>query len=465
MQRRELDVTVSVGLILLAALSSGAAAQGALSPGYRKWALTPPMGWNSYDAFGDSVTEAEVMANASYMKRHLLSHGWTYVVVDYRWYDPGAHDNNPSARKGAELAMDEFGRLLPAPNRFPSNADGPGFGPLADRLHSMGLKFGIHVMRGIPRIAVKANLPIEGTGFHAWDACSFSICPWNPDMFGVDATAPAGRAYYDSIFRLYASWGVDFVKVDDLSSPYQKDEIHAIRDAIDKCGRSIVFSTSPGETPVDQADDISTHANMWRISGDFWDNWGSLDHAFDLGAAWHGHGGPGRWPDFDMLAVGKIGIRSVDGPRMSRFTHDEQLTLLTLWALGPSPLMLGANLPDNDDWTTALMTNDEMLSVDQDALGEQGTRVSQRNGAEVWVKELKDGSKAIGLFNRGNASQTVTLTWADAGLAGKQTLHDIWGHKDLGSFDLTFAVPVTAHGVLFLKASATTPAQEKAATL
>ena len=456
MQPQPLGAVLGLGLIFLATPSAWTSAQDAPAPNYLKWAATPPMGWNSYDAFGDSVTEAEVMANAVYIEHHLLPHGWKYVVVDYRWYDPGAHDNNPNGRKGAELAMDRFGRVLPAPNRFPSNVDGEGYKPLADRLHAMGLKFGIHIMRGIPRVAVKANLPIEGTAFHAWDACSFNICPWNPDMFGVDATAPAGRAYYDSIFRLYASWGVDFVKVDDLSNPYEKDEIHSIRDAIDKCGRPIVFSTSPGETPVDQAGDIRTHANMWRISNDFWDRWGLLNQTFDLAAAWHGHGGPGHWPDFDMLAVGKIGIRSVDQPRMTRFTHDEQLTLFSLWALGPSPLMVGANLPDNDDWTTALLTNDEMLRVNQDPLGRQGARVSQRSGAEVWVKELQDGSKAIGLFNRSDVSQTVTLTWAAAGLTGKQTLHDIWRHKDLGSFDQTFASPVPAHGVVFLCAKAAT---------
>ena len=170
---------------------------------------------------------------------------------------------------------------MPAPNRFPSAADGKGFKPLADQIHAMGLKFGIHVMRGIPRQSVKANTPIEGSEFKAADAANTgNICPWCPDMFGVDAAKPAGQAWYDSIVRLYAAWGVDFIKVDDLSSPYSTREIEAIRRAIDRCGRAIVFSTSPGETPVSEAAHVETHANMWRISGDFWDNWDALNHNF-----------------------------------------------------------------------------------------------------------------------------------------------------------------------------------------
>ncbi len=376
------------------------------APAYWKFAATPPMGWNSYDAFGDSVTEDEFLSNARYQKEHLLKHGWNYVVVDYRWYDPGAFDNNPNGRAGAELSADNFGRLLPATNRFPSAADGKGFKALADQIHEMGMKFGIHVMRGIPRQAVRANTPIEGSDFKAADAANTNNkCGWCPDMFGVDAAKPAGQAWYDSIVRLYAAWGVDFIKVDDLSSPYSEKEIEAIRNAIDKCGRAIVFSTSPGATPVNMGDHVQSHANMWRISGDFWDEWKSLDHNFDLLAAWQGHAGPGHWPDADMIPLGRIGKRSVGGNRATRFTKDEQITMMSLWALGPSPLMLGMNMPENDEWTESLLTNDEVLAVNQDVLGKQGIRVSQTYGLEVWAKDLSGGAKAVGLFNRGSVSQ------------------------------------------------------------
>lgn len=442
------------GLVALLLAAAPGNTRAADATNYYNWAITPPMGWNSYDAYGDSVTEAEVLTNATYLHEKLASHGWQYVVVDYRWYDPGAHNNYPNSRKGAALTMDAYGRLLPSPNRFPSAANGQGFKPLADQLHALGLKFGIHIMRGIPRLAVKANLPIEGSEAHAWDASSFSLCVWNPDMFGVEAMSPAGQAYYDSIFRLYATWGVDFVKVDDLSFPYSTAEVTAIRQAIDKAGRPMVFSTSPGETPLRFAAHVSTHANMWRVSGDFWDNWKSLDHAFNLVYAWEGVGGPGHWPDSDMVPVGRIGIRSVDGDRRTRFTHDEQITLMSLWALAPSPLMLGANLPDNDDRTLALLTNDEVLAIDQDLLGRAGRRVAKVNSTEVWVKELADGSLAVGLFNRGSDPEPVTVTWADAGLSAKSTVRNLWTHQDLGAFDAQYTQTVSPHGAALLRVQA-----------
>jgi hypothetical protein len=417
-------------------------------------ARKPPMGWNSYDAFGSSVTEAEMLTNALYIKEHLLEHGWNYVVVDYRWSDATAaeHDLNGV---GGPLEADEFGRLLPAPNRFPSAAGGRGFKPLADRIHALGMKFGIHVMRGIPRQSVSTDTPIEGSQFRAAEAANTnSPCSWCKDMWGVNAIAQAGRDYYDSIFRLYASWCVDYVKVDDLSSPYQKEEIEAIRRAIDKCGRRMVFSTSPGPTPVDEAVHIAAHANLWRISGDFWNNWKSLDHAFDLAASWQGAGGPGHWPDYDMIPLGRIGIRSVDGDRRTRFTRTEQTTLMSLWALGPSPLMLGMNLPDDDEWTTSLLTNDEVLAVSQDPLGKPARRVSKHNGAEVWLRELKNGAFAVGLFNRGEQAGDVKLSWPEAGLKGKYAVRDLWRRQDRDIFEKEVALPVEAHGSTLLRLSA-----------
>ena len=426
------------------------------TPEFWKWAATPPMGWNSYDVYGDSVTESEVLANADYMKTHLLSHGWKYVVVDFRWYDPqptGDDRKLNRTRTGAKLAADEFGRLQPAPDRFPSSAGGQGFKPLADKLHAMGLKFGIHIMRGIPRQAVLVKTPIDGSTFTAADAGDpADKCPWCPDMFGVRSNA-AGQSWYDSIFRQYAAWGLDFVKVDDLSWPYHRDEIEMVRKAIDKCGRKIVFSTSPGASPVARWAHLSAHANMWRISGDFWDEWPKLDHQFDLLAQWQGIGGPGRWPDADMIPFGHIGIRSWINAweRWTRFTKDEQVTLMTLWSLSSSPLMLGMNLPDNDDFTLSLLTNDEVLAVDQDPPGRRAVRVSQQNGIEVWARELHDGSWAVGLFNRGDAQADATVRWEAIGLPNTLQARDLWQHKDLGAVSKSFTTPLPAHGSALLK--------------
>lgn len=450
---------IFICLVLASTHSPGQ--ENSATPNYWSWAPVPPLGWNSYDAFGDSVTEQETLDNANYMKKHLLAHGWKYVVIDFRWYDavPTYNDYDLTRdRAGAQLAADEFGRMIPATNRFPSAANGQGFKPLADKFHAMGLKFGFHMMRGIPRQAVIAKTPIEGSPFTAADAANpTDTCGWCPDMYGVRANA-AGQAWYDSCARLWASWGLDFVKVDDFSSPYHTPEIEMVRKALDKCGRAIILSTSAGPTPVTQANHVKTHANMWRISGDFWDEWPKLNHQFDLLAQWQGVGGPGHWPDADMIPFGHIGIRcwtsntTNSKERWTRFSKDEQITLMSLWALAPSPMMLGMNLPDNDAWTLSLLTNDEVMAVNQDTLGSPAKRVTQKDGTEIWVKELKNGSKAIGLFNRSPATAEVALNWKEAGLVGKQKLRDLWNHRKLGAFGENFSVPVPSHGTVLLLA-------------
>ncbi len=421
-------------------------------------ARTPPMGWNSYDAYGSNVDEAQTLANARYLRRNMQPYGWQYVVVDYRWYDPASATAPDNGAPGETLTMDDYGRLLPPANRFPSAANGKGFKGLADQVHAMGLRFGIHIMRGIPRNAVQANLPIEGSSLKAADAVrTGDTCPWCPDMYGIRGATPAGQAYYDSLFRLYASWGVDFVKMDDTSSPYHADEIEAVRRAIDKCGRSIVYSLSPGETPIAQGAHVAAHANMWRVSGDFWDGWDALDHEFTLGAKWQPYAAPGHWPDGDMLPLGhlSLGNRPVGRDRQTRFTHNEQMTLLSLWSLLPSPLMVGANLPDNDPWTLALLTNPDVLAVNQDALGAAGGPVSQADGLDVWSKKLADGSLAVGLFNRGELEDTVTADWHTLGITGRYAVHDLWLRKDLGRFNDKYAASVPSHGVVLLRLTMT----------
>jgi alpha-galactosidase len=417
------------------------------------------MGWNSYDNFGDAVTEAEVLANATYMKDHLLSHGWKYVVVDFRWYDPNAHGANGDPNKVLELTADQFGRLLPAPNRFPSAADGAGFRPLADKIHAMGMRFGIHVMRGVPRLAVNGNLPIEGSDYHAAAAANIKDkCAWCPDMFGASST-PAGQAYYDSILRLYASWGVDFIKVDDMSAPYRTFEIHAVRNAIDKCGRPIVLSLSPGPAPLKQADDLKANANMWRISGDFWDHWPRVREQFGRLAAWEKSEGLGHWPDADMIPLGHIGQRVEAGgkPHETRFTHDEQVTLMTLWCIARSPLMLGMNLPQNDDWTLSLFTNDAVLAVNQES--ENNHQVSSKKGLIAWEADVPhSGDKYVALFNTndappGGTGATVEVGLGELGLSGTCRVEDLWKNQNLAGVSSSLSLEVAPHGARLLRLS------------
>jgi alpha-galactosidase len=424
-------------------------------------ALTPPMGWNSYDAFGDAVTEAEVLTNAAWLREHLQPLGWDTIVIDFRWYDSKADGVRVQDPDG--VMIDEFGRCIPAPNRFPSAAGGNGFKPLATRLHAMGLKFGIHIMRGIPRRAVEADLPIAGSEFKASQAVLREgdpnrTCTWNRDMFGVDGDSPAGRAWYTSIARQYASWDVDYIKCDDIDMMgrgrvYGAAEIEALSRALHDSGRSIVLSLSPGPAPLNCSRHLKEFANLWRISGDFWDNWKALDGNFDLFANWAQDTGPGHWPDGDMIPFGHICLRNCDvkPDRWTRLSHDEQVTLMSLWSLASSPLMLGMNLPDNDAWTTAVLTNPEVLAIDQDALGCPVRRMyGAPVPAETCFKDLADGSYAVGFFNRTNQTVRIDVPWRDLGFQTPPEARDLWLHRDLGEHE-RYAAELPPHGCVLLR--------------
>ncbi|MDB5234971.1 MAG: glycoside hydrolase family protein [Hymenobacter sp.] len=367
-------------------------------PDFHQWAATPPMGWNSWDCYGPTVTEAEVKANADYMAKNLKNSGWEYVVVDIRWYvgNDTAHGYN---EKDPDFNIDQYGRFVPAANRFPSAAGGKGFKPLADYLHAKGVKFGIHIMRGVPVVAVQRKLPILGTKLTAADIYSKEgQAGWLHDMYTVK-TGPGAHEYYDSLFKLYAGWGVDFVKVDDLSSPYHAPEVEMIRKAIDHSGRKIVLSTSPGETPIAEAQHVAANANMWRTVGDFWDSWEQLKEHFDVCERWAPHIASGAWPDADMLPLGRLGIRAERGnDRMTRFTRDEQTTLMTLWSIFRSPLMFGGDLPSNDAATLALLTNKNVLAMHRSST--HNRQLFRRGDLVGWTADdPATGDRFLALFN------------------------------------------------------------------
>ena len=273
--------------------------------------VTPYMGWNSWDCYGAAVTEDIVRANAEFMAKNLKKYGWEYIVVDIEWAEPNAKNNEYNAF--ADLAMDEYGRLIPAVNRFPSSAGGKGFKPLADYVHSLGLKFGIHIMRGIPRNAVHRKLPILGTKLTADRiADPSSICYWNSGMYGVDAHREGAEAYYSSIFALYAEWGVDFIKCDDIAREMPRCvwELRLLSKCLKNCGRDMVLSLSPGPAKLTFAQIYRDTANMWRITDDFWDSWDALYAMFERCEKWSIHTTAGHFPDADMLTIGAI--RQVD---------------------------------------------------------------------------------------------------------------------------------------------------------
>jgi alpha-galactosidase len=416
-------------------------------------APTPPMGWNSYDCYCGEVTEQEVKANTDYLTQHLARYGWKYVVVDYYWYFPKTRPGEDQEKW--EVTMDEYGRLLPAVNRFPSAAHGKGFKPLADYVHSKGLKFGIHIMRGIPRAAVTKNLPILGTSTHAKDiADAGDACSWSTAMHGVDAGKLAGQAYYDSIVALYAQWGVDYIKADDMSRAdkparehYHGPEIAALSRAIQKSGRPMVLSLSPGPTPVPQAAHVQKYSQLWRISDDFWDDWKLLKNQFGLCRAWVPFIGPNHWPDADMLPLGRLCIRGfMDHERQSRLTPAEQRTHLTLWAIFRSPLMMGGDLPSLNAATLALLTNAEVLAVDQHSA--HNREIFTRGNQVAWAADVPGASeKYLAVFNLDDhAPADVAVRWGELGLDGKCAVRDLWEKKDLGVVDTTFTARIAPHG-------------------
>lgn len=416
-------------------------------------APTPPMGWNSYDAYCGDVTEQEVKANADYLARNMARFGWKYVVVDYYWYF--SHTRPGQDQEKWEFNMDQYGRLVPAPNRFPSAAQGQGFKPLADYVHSKGLKFGIHIIRGIPRAAVKQNLPILDTSAHARDvADTGNECSWSTAMYGVNVNKPAGQAYYDSIVALYAKWGVDYIKADDMSwagkparEDYHGGEIAALHRAIVKSGRHIVLSLSPGPAPVDQAAHLAKNANLWRISGDFWDDWNSLKKQFALCRVWAPHITANHWPDADMLPLGRLRIRGYDEPeRHTRFTPAEQRTHLTLWAIFRSPLMMGGDLPTLDAATLGMLTNPEVLEVDQRCT--HNHELFARSSQVAWVADVPGSAdKYIAVFNLDDHAQAqISVRWSELGLGDKCQVRDLWAKSNLGVMNDVFAPRIEPHG-------------------
>lgn len=417
-------------------------------------AIKPPMGWNSWDVYGAAVNEQELLGNARYIAEHLRSHGWKYVVCDIQWYEPEAesmeyHDFYP-------LAMDDYSRLVPAVKRFPSAAGGAGFKPIADQIHDMGLLFGVHIMRGIPRQAVHQNTPILGTEKTARQiAQKYSVCPWNTDMYGVNPKAEGAQAYYNSIFNLYASWGVDFVKVDDIANteympwhPYSaKGEIELIRHAIDQCGRPMVLSLSPGPAVIAEAEHLRANANMWRMTGDFWDTWPALYAMFERCHAWEAYVSEGCWPDCDMLPLGHIALR--DEARMTRFTRDEQLTMMTLWCIFRSPLMIGSELPDADEWTLSLLTNDEVLDVNQNGSG--ASQVLRTRDTVAWKSYDPKGNIHVAMFNISEEPLTVRVDGDMLGVQDSCEIRNLWERQWIGRFHGEWKQEVRPHGCVLLK--------------
>ncbi len=410
----------------------------------------PPMGWNSYDYYDTTVNEEQVRANADYMAENLKEYGWEYIVVDIAWYSYEAGEKREQFQyvPFSKVEMDEYGRLLPCEKRFPSSAGGKGFGPLADYVHNKGLKFGIHIMRGIPRVAAYQRTKIWGSDRRANDIANpYSICSWNPDMYGVTPGVDGAQQYYDSLVALYAEWGVDFIKCDDIcrmDADSSKAEIEMLHAAIEKSGRDIVLSLSPGPALVSENEFYHKHANMWRITDDLWDNWNSLRDMFDRCRNWQGLGREGGYPDCDMLPVGWIG-KGFQEERKTRLTKEEQKTMITLWCMFRSPLMLGAELTKLDDDTQSLLCRKEVLHL----LEVKGDAEECYRDEDIIVWYTKDEdlkAEYLAVFNVSEKEQPVIPSRYITGNSGYAL--DLWQETQV---ELNGESKIAAHDCLLLK--------------
>ena len=437
---------------------------------YKSWAAKPPMGWNSYNCYGAAVTEKEVMANADYMAEKLRDLGWEYIVIDYCWsypHPPGSIQNNPPqfrlAKDGAYvpwLAMDDFGRLLPDSRKFPSSCGDLGFKPIADYVHSLGLKFGIHVMRGIPRQAVWAKSEVKGTNGITADmiADTSSVCSWLNQMYGVNMDLAGAQEYYNSLADLYASWGVDYIKMDDIDlnndkpDSYRAKESEAMHKAILQCGRPVVLSLSP-HMSYENRDHMKSVSNLWRISKDFWDDWESLKEQFGLVDQWASSREPGSWPDADMLQLGWISRRGPSGPeRVSNFTEDEQMAHMFLWCIAQSPLMMGGDMPGNSPLVEKLLTNEEILTANQNA--ENSRQLFSIDGKVAWCSDIPGSAdKYFALFNLNDDPVEIEIIFSQTGIKDKCRIRDMWLKKDMGSFAEKYKDIINPHGAKIFRAS------------
>ena len=431
--------------VFLALLTGVTQAQKPVAP-------TPPMGWNSWDAYGLTITEEQFRANVAVLANALKPYGWRYAVIDEGWFMVNPSDSPKPSTSG--MLIDEYGRYIPATGRFPSAAGNHGFEQLGKDVHAAGLKFGIHIVRGIPRMAVLANTPVEGSSFHAVDvADQTDACSWDPTNWGVKDT-PAGQAYYDSLIRQFVGWGVDLLKVDCISDhPYKVDEIRMLRRAIDTSGRAIVLSLSPGPTNLSHAAEVGELAQMWRMSDDIWDVWKSrapwpntIESQFARTAAWAKYTKPGNWPDADMLPLGELRPAAGWGkPRTSRLTPDEAKTQMTLWSMARSPLILGANLTMLDAFTTTLLVNRDLIRIDQRATA---SREALHEGDLIaWTADLPGREKVLALFNVGDTPMTLEVDFAKYGL-GKQkyAARNVWEGSSQGRVSELHAVVIAPHG-------------------
>ena len=411
-------------LLLLLTFSSSFAIDGL--------ALKPPMGWNGYDCgIGDS---ARVLAQANYMASKLKKYGWEYICIDDSWF--------VGSVGGVECIVDQYGRLVARTYSSGSSGD---FKPFSDYIHSKGLKFGLWWFRGIPKTAYATNTPVKGTSYHAKDITDIStnaLSPWLDLNYGLVFSHEGSQAYIESVVELFAQWGVDFLKIDDITYPYRPADIESYRKAIRKIGRPMILSLSPGNSmTTQQASHVSQYADMWRTTGDVNDDWGAIQGVFGALKQWAPFSGPGHWADGDMLPLGFSGVN-----------REEQKTVMTLWCIARSPLIWGGDLTKNTPFHDSLMTNEEVIGVNQNS--DSSRCIFDRNGQIGWFSnEPGTPNHYLALFNQNSSVQNVGVTFAEMKLPAGESrkFRDLWAKQDIGLAVTQFSASIPAHGAKVFK--------------
>ncbi|HTB80215.1 MAG TPA: NPCBM/NEW2 domain-containing protein [Opitutaceae bacterium] len=407
-------------IMLHATNAHGTAAQPLRIEVGERIALTPPMGWNSWNCWATAVDQDKVLRSAKAMAaKGLVEHGWTYINIDDTWQ---------GARPGPTHALQ-------------GNAKFPDMKALCDAIHNLGLKAGIYSTPWVTSYAVYPGGSAENPEGN-WTkppgpkTVNRKILPWAIGKYSF-AAADA---------KQWAEWGMDYLKYD--WSPNEAPETAEMANALRASGRDIVYSLS-NNAPFAGAADWARLANAWRTTGDIRDSWGSMTRNGFTQDKWRPFAGPGHWNDPDMLVVGYVGW----GPRLhaARLTPNEQYTHISLWCLLSSPLLIGCDLEKLDAFTLNLLTNDEVLAVDQDPLGHQAVQAVVDGRRQIWVKEMADGSRAIGLFNLSRQPDTLAAVWSQLGLTGPQRVRDLWRQKDLGVFADQFTTEVPPHGTMLIR--------------
>lgn len=412
----------------------------------------PPLGWNSWTSYGWMVSEKDILVTADVMAEKLKPYGYEFLVLDGGWHVSGSPGDT----------LDQYG-MIPSKSRFPH-----GIPWLAKQVHDRKLKFGIHIMRGVSRDGYKRNDKIFGTDYRIRDiADTTSVCGWSDQNYGIDMNKPGSQEYYDFYIGEVVSWGVDFIKIDDITE--HPAEILAVKKAIDKTRKKVILSLSPGDNAKVSYLQAYNVADMVRVTPDIWDNQKGIDQAFAAWKIWSEVFDRHFWIDMDMIPFGHLSLsnpfpdyllpgENQEGgegvrERMSFLSTDQKYTFITLRALSASPLMMGGALPTSDEFSFELLTNKEMLACNQN--GVTGKLIYSKDSMEIWKTPDKNKPNKgwIGIFNRTAHAKSIQLSLSDLGIKNTISLYDIWQKKELGTFTSTskLTFQVSPNGVVFCR--------------